>query len=210
MWSVCHVLFGSEVHFRLTAFSILLIQSAFLKVSLTFVYFFNFLDTYHRVMGLFSDISVAVLYILFTVSQIYPHFVFNCPCKNPMVRGADTAESWTQLSPPTLPSNWSLLELIFVFKPTLVVCYKPLHSLIWLSRVHLMWFCLSILLEHISSRGSEGKRLMVLSISGHVICMKKEGFQYIHQRAANTASCRTRAPITQNSCDIVRETDALS
>ena len=144
MWSVCHVLFGSEAHFRLTAFSILLIQSAFLKVSLTFVNFFDFLDTYHRMMELFSDISVAVLYILFTVSWIYPHFVFNCPRKNPMVRGADTAESWTQLSPHTLPSNWSLLELIFVFKPTLVVCYKPLHSLIWLSRVHLMWFCLYI------------------------------------------------------------------
>lgn len=95
-----------------------------------FVYFFDFLDTYHRTMELFSDISVAVLYILFTVSRIYPHFVFNCPRKNPMVRGADTAESWTQLSPHTLPSNWSLLELIFVFKPTLVVCYKPLHSLI--------------------------------------------------------------------------------
>lgn len=52
--------------------------------------------------------------------------------------------------------------------------------------------------------------LMVLSISGHIICMKKEGFQYISQRAANIASCRTWVPITQNSCDIVRETDALS
>ena len=40
--------------------------------------------------------------------------------------------------------------------------------------------------------------------------MKKEGFQYICQKAANSASSTTWAPITQNSCDTVREPDALS
>ena len=43
-----------------------------------------------------------------------------------------------------------------------------------------------------------------------LICRKEEGFQYICQKAANTASSTTRAPITQNSCDTVKEQDALS
>lgn len=161
-------------------------------------------------MELFSVISVAVLYILLTVSQIYHHFVYNCPRKIPTVRGADTTESWTQLSTHTLPSNLSLLELIFVFKPTLVVWYKHLHSPFWLFRVNLIWFCLSIQTWAYFIMRVRGEDIDHIEYFRTLICRKKEGFQYICQKAANTASSTTWAPITQNSCDTVREPDALS
>lgn len=140
----------------------------------------------------FQLLQLSVLYKLFF---LLPHISLLC----------------LQLPMYFLQTLMSLVELIFAFKTNLAVLHEPLHSLISLSRIMMIWSCPPI---QTPACFTVGQILTILNrdyISGCIICMMSpKGLQDMDHRAGNPVSVSSWAHITLQSCYSVREPDALS